>query len=261
MTNANTRYTALITGASSGIGLELAKCFAGHGFDLVLTARTQKALEKVADDCRQQWGVNAVVIAKDLGQPAAPREIFDELKNKNITVDALVNNAGFGTHGRFDKIDFDLEINMLQVNVIALTALTKLFVDGMIARRRGWILNVSSTAAFQAGPLMAVYFATKAFVQSFSEAIAVELAEFDIKVTALCPGPTPTGFQKRAGFGETNILRNRKRDVAKVARAGFNALMAGKLLIVPGLQNKLLADATRFAPRKWGAKVAKKFNE
>jgi short-subunit dehydrogenase len=172
-----------------------------------------------------------------------------------------VNNAGFGTHGRFDQIDFAREMDMLQVNVVALSALTKLFVDEMIQRRRGWILNVSSTAAFQAGPLMAVYFASKAYVQSFSEALAVELKEFGIHVTALCPGPTPTGFQKRAGFGETNILRSRKRDVAKVARAGYDAVMAGKLLVVPGLQNKLLADATRFAPRRWAAQVAKKFNE
>jgi len=191
--------TALITGATSGIGLELASLAAQDRHDLVLVARQRERLESVGRGLAEEYGVRVSVLPKDLSDPSTPPQIGRDLAARGIAVDVLVNNAGFGVYGLFAETEIDRELEMIQVNVVALTHLTKLILAGMLARRLGRILNVASTAAFQPGPLMAVYYATKAYVLSFSEALANETAGTGVTVTTLCPGPTPTGFAERAG--------------------------------------------------------------
>src|SRR5215207_6130989 len=181
------KMTALVTGASGGIGEELARLFAADGHDLVLLARSRDKLARLSEELAGKHGVGARVVAADLARPEAPREIFEELKGAGVTVDALVNNAGFGSYGLFAETDAKSELDLLQVNVVALTHLSKLFLPGMIARRRGYLMQVASTAAFQPGPLMAVYYASKAYVLSFSEALANECAGTGVVVSALCP--------------------------------------------------------------------------
>ncbi|HZC76160.1 MAG TPA: SDR family oxidoreductase, partial [Ktedonobacterales bacterium] len=190
--------TALVTGASSGIGEELARLFARDGYDLVLVARGKTQLEALAAELRQRHGVSLTVLATDLAQPAAAQAIYDELTRAGITVDVLVNNAGYATYGSFTEIPAETELAMLQVNMAALTHLCKLFLPPMVRRGSGRVLNVASTAAFQPGPLMAAYYASKAYVLSLSEALANELRGTGVTVTALCPGPTRSGFQSRA---------------------------------------------------------------
>ena len=248
---ANFGKTALITGASSGIGYEFTRLFAKGGYDLVLVARSEKQLRELAKELEEKFGVSVKIIVKDLSQASAPGEVFNEVELEGITVDALVNNAGFATSGMFAEIDLEAELQEMQLNMVTLTHLTKLFLGGMLQRRRGKILNVASTAAFQPGPLMAVYYATKAYVLSFSEALANELRGTGVTVTALCPGATASGFQERAGIGNTRLISGRKiMDSARVARVGYRALMRGKTVVIPGFMNKLLAEMVRFAPRK-----------
>ena len=243
--------TALITGASSGIGYELTRLFAKDGYDLVLVARSEKQLVELAKELQEKFGVAVRVMVKDLSQASAPEEVFNELQQEGVTVDVLVNNAGFATSGLFAEIDLEAELQEMQLNMVTLTHLTKLFLPGMLQRRRGKILNVASTAAFQPGPLMAVYYATKAYVLSFSEALANELRGTGVSVTVLCPGATTSGFQARAGIENTRLISGRKiMDAARVARVGYRALMRGKTVVIPGLMNKILAEAVRFAPRK-----------
>ena len=243
--------TALITGASSGIGLELAKRFARDGFSLVLTARSIDKLNQLASRLKAQYGVAVRVIMKDLAKPEAPEEIFQELNRAGISVDILVNNAGFGSYGFFQKLDLARELKIIQVNITALTHLTKLFLPGMIEKRRGKILNVASTAAFQPGPLMAVYYATKAFVLSFSEAIANELKGTGVTVTCLCPGPTRSGFQEMAAIENVKIVKAGMMSSEEVAEIGYRALLQGKAVAVAGLRNKILTFLVRFGPRSW----------
>ncbi|MCA9929933.1 MAG: SDR family oxidoreductase, partial [Anaerolineales bacterium] len=197
------KQTALITGASGGIGYELARKIAQQGHNLVVVARSESKLMKLAQDFNKQFGVNVTVMVKDLAQSAAPDEIYNELQANEIDVDILVNNAGFASYGLFHELDRQKELNMMQVNMVALTHLTHLFLPGMVERGYGRILNIASTAAFQPGPLMAVYYATKAYVLSFSEAIANELDGTGVTVTALCPGPTESGFQARAAMEDS----------------------------------------------------------
>ena len=243
--------TALVTGASSGIGLELAKLLAREGHDLVLVARRREALEELARELAVKHGVAARVIAKDLTAPDSTAEIFDELETERIPVDILVNNAGLGLHGRFWETDLDRQLAVIQVNIVALTALTGRFLPGMVARGRGRIVNVASTAAFQPGPYMAVYYATKAYVLSFSEALAQELSDTGVTVTALCPGPTVTEFQAAAGLEDTLLFRGPLvMDAAKVARAGWAGAKRGKRVVIPGLANKLIKETVRFSPRR-----------
>lgn len=260
--NASTdrRPVALITGASTGIGYELAKVFAAQGHDLILTARNKDKLREVAEEC-ERLGVRALVVAADLALPDAPRSIYDGLRSQSLEVDVLVNNAGFGTHGEFARIDADADLQLLQVNIVALTYLTKLFLPDMIARRRGKILNVASTAAFQPGPIMATYYASKAYVLSFSEAIAVECRPYGITVTALCPGPTLTEFQKRAGTESSRLFRKAARDASTVARAGYRGLMRGRRIVVPGVGNRVLAGLVPFVPRRLVTRITRRFNE
>lgn len=245
------RQTALVTGASGGIGWELARAFAAGGYDLVLVARSAGKLEQLAGELRDRHGVAVRVLAKDLTAPGAPDEIFQELEGAVVAVDALVNNAGFATFGPFAGTDLASELEEIQLNVVTLTHLTKRFLPGMLARRRGGILNVASTAAFQPGPQMAVYYATKAYVLSFSEALAEELRGSGVTVTALCPGPTATGFQARAEMQDSGLFTGplKVMDAAAVARAGYEGFRKGKRIVIPGLVNKLGVQSVRVSPR------------
>lgn len=248
--------TALITGASSGIGLELARLFAADKWDVALVARSEGKLNELAAELP---GITAHVIPTDLAQPDAPARIIDALHG--VEIHALVNNAGFGLGGEFAKTDLNAELEMIQVNVTALTHLTKLVLPQMIARHRGAILNVASTAAFQPGPLMAVYYATKAYVLSFSEAIADELRNSGVTVTALCPGPTDTGFASVAGTGSTMLFKmKRPADSKSVAQAGYEGMKSGKRIIIPGVTNKLLAQSIRVSPRRLVTAIVRKMN-
>ncbi|MBZ5609654.1 MAG: SDR family oxidoreductase [Acidobacteriia bacterium] len=247
--------TALITGASTGIGLELARVFAREGYALILVARNQKRLEQIAAELKP---ASVQVIAKDLSLPDAPQEIHRIAPN----VDVLVNNAGFGVYGKFTGTSLSEELNMMQLNITVPVILTKLYLAGMLARRSGRILNVASTAAFQPGPLMSIYYATKAFLLSFSEAIGNELEGSGVTVTALCPGPTATEFQERSKIQNAALVKDRKiMDARTVAEAGYRALMAGKPVVIPGVMNKLLAQSIRVSPRSMVTKIVRKLQE
>jgi uncharacterized protein len=247
--------TALITGASGGIGLELARVFAEQGYALVLLARNRERLNEIAAELKP---TPVQVFAKDLALVGAPEGIYREVPK----VDVLVNNAGYGVYGRFAETPLDDELGMLQLNMTALVVLTKLYLPAMLAAKNGKILNVASTAAFQPGPLMALYYATKAFVLSFSEAIGSELEGTGVTVTALCPGPTATGFQARSKVEKSRLFQRMKvMDARTVAEAGYRGLMAGKPVVIPGLMNKLLAQSVRFSPRSLVTKIARKMQE
>lgn len=219
------KKTVLITGASGGIGLELAKVFAWEHAPLILVARNLEVLNKLAVELRNEFSIEVHVIAKDLAHPHAAKEIAEYLHTHNLKVDVLVNNAGLGQYGLFAETDAKEEADMMQVNMIALTQLTKLILPGMIERKSGKILNVASTAAFQAGPLMAVYYASKAYVLSFSEALANELEGSGVTVTVLCPGPTESGFQKRARMEGVKLFDAVVMDARTVAEVAYRGLM------------------------------------
>ena len=256
------RKTALITGGSGGIGLELAKVLARNGFDIVLVARKRDTLEAAAGQLEGKFNITAHVFAADLRREEAPQAIFDFLRNENIPVEILVNNAGFGLGGEFAETDINRELEMIQVNIAALTQLTKLFLPAMIKRRSGRILNVASTAAFQPGPLMSVYYASKAYVLSFSEALAEELRDTGVTVTALCPGPTKTDFASTAKVGHSRLFTLfGVADAASVAEFGYQSMMQGKRVAIPGVRNKLVAEGHRFFPRALLTKVARMAQE
>ncbi len=256
------RPTALVTGGSGGIGLELAKVLARNDFDLVLVARKRDSLEAAAGQLEGKFAVKAHVFAADLRRADAPQAIFDFLQNENIPIEVLVNNAGFGLSGEFSETELQRELEMIQVNIAALTHLTKLFLPPMIKRKSGRVLNVASTAAFQPGPLMAVYYATKAYVLSFSEALSEELRNSGVTVTALCPGPTHTSFADAAEMRNSRLFNTFGiADAADVAKYGFDAMMHGKRLAIPGVRNKVIAQANRIAPRALSAKIARMMQE
>ncbi|MCM0590256.1 MAG: SDR family oxidoreductase [Gloeotrichia echinulata IR180] len=258
----NRKPTALITGASGGIGYELAKLFAQDSYNLVLVARTEQKLTQIANDFKQKFGTQSKVIAKDLSLSTAPEEIFTELQEASIKVDVLVNNAGFATYGLFHETDITAELQMLQVNVVCLTHLTKLFVKDMVQQGSGKILNLASTAAFQPGPLMAVYYASKAYVLSFSEAIANELEGTGVSVTVLCPGPTESGFQQRAAMEDSKLVSGQKiMDAETVAKIGYRSLLENKTVVIPGVKNKILAESVRFTPRKLVTKLVRSMQD
>jgi uncharacterized protein len=253
---------ALITGASTGLGREFARLCARDGYDLVLIARSLPQLEQLAVEIRQNTNRAVRVIEKDLSIPDAAREVFDELTSAGLTLELLINNAGFGLVGRFWELDESQQMQMVQLNVGALTHLTRLFLPGFVQRRSGQILNVASTAAFQPGPLMAVYYATKAYVVSFSEALHNESRDYGVVVTALCPGPTKTEFDKRAGGTNTKLFKGKNvMDAKAVAQIGLAALKARKPLVVAGRINTAMAFLTRFAPRQLAASMARRFQE
>jgi short-subunit dehydrogenase len=244
-----TRERVLVTGASSGIGLELAERFAADGSDLVLVARSENRLAELAAGLRQRHGVEVRVEPLDLRQPAAPRELFERLDGDRIEIDVLVNNAGFGERGSVANLDLQRQLDMVQVNVAAVTALTRLFLPGMIERNRGGVLNVGSTAGFQPGPYMTVYYATKAFVLSFSEGLHEELKGTQVRVSCLAPGPTTTGFAAAAHMTDSRLFRLGAMTAARVARAGHDGFRRGRAVVVPGLRNRFLISTARFSPR------------
>jgi short-subunit dehydrogenase len=244
------RSVAVVTGASSGIGLELSRVLANDQHDLVIVAQHPERLAQVARDIATQYGVRVVDLAADLSDPEAARHIERELRREGLTPAVLVNNAGFALRGAFADLDLGRQLQMIQVNIHALTHLTGLLLPGMLARRSGRVLNVASTAAFQPGPLMAVYYASKAYVLSFSEALAEETRGSGVTVTALCPGPTATGFEKRAGLEGTRLFDGPVMGAAAVARYGYDAMRRGTRVAIPGWRNRLMARAVRFVPRE-----------
>lgn len=249
----------LITGASSGIGLELAREFARNDHDLVIVARSGDRLREIADGFTGEYGVSVEVIVKDLTLPDAPSEVYREVKGRGVEVDVLVNNAGIGTYGAFHETDLEEELTLVELNVLAVTHLTKLFLEDMVERGSGRILNVASSAAFQPGPLMATYYASKAYVLSFSEAVDEELRGTDVSVTALCPGPVDTEFQDRAEMQESGIAQNLTTP-ERVAEAGYKGVMRGKTVVIPSLKFRLLELLVRVSPRNLVRRVTKRLN-
>jgi uncharacterized protein len=257
------RGLALVTGASSGIGWELAKLLAEDGYDLALVARGKK-LPSLAKELEAAFSIRAAVVTADLAKPDAAGRVLAEAAKRmaGAPIDVLVNCAGLGTHGKFAESDLARELESIAVNVTALTALTKGVLPSMVERKTGKILNVASTAAFQPGPLMAVYYATKAYVLSFSEAIANELDGTGVTVTALCPGPTETEFQKRAGVEKTALFQGPLvMDARRVAKAGYAGLKRGKRLVIPGVLNRLMVQVVRLSPRRMVTAAARRIQE
>lgn len=252
------RTTVLITGASAGLGLELARLAAKDGHDVVLVARSEDRLRALAEELTKLHGVEATVLAADLAEPSAPARIFEGCKGRNV--DVLFNNAGFGSNGAFLDLDLQHELNMVQVNVTALVALTHLFAAPMRARGRGRICNVASTAGFQPGPYMATYYATKAFVVSFSEAIEHELAGAGVTVTTYCPGATHTEFGQRAGNDKTALFKAGVASAVEVAEDAYRATMQGKGLTIHGAKNRLMMESLRISPRSVVRAIAAKLN-
>jgi len=253
--------TALITGASSGIGLELAHLFARDGYRLVLLARNRNTLRQIGDDLQARYSVTVRIAPKDLAHPATPAELYQELQEAGIVLDVLVNNAGFGLAGAFQGTDWNKEAEMMQVNMVAVTHLTKLFLP-QIRAREGKILNVASTAAFQPGPFMSVYYASKAYLLSFSEALAEEMEGTGVSVTCLCPGPVKTNFQRRAYLEGTPMVNSPLMvDVREVARLGYEGMKQGKRIVIPGWKNLVGVEMLRISPRRIVTRVVRKLQE
>jgi short-subunit dehydrogenase len=251
--------TVLVTGASSGIGLHLAHEFAKHGHPLVLVAPVESELREIAAHMKNTHGVEAHVIAKDLEQPSAAQEIFEELAGRGTHVDILVNNAGHGFHGKWWEQPIEQDLSMVRLNIEAVLRLTKFFLPPMLSRGRGRILNVASVAGFQPGPLLGTYAATKAFVLSWSEALAVELEETPISVTALCPGATDTDFFEKAGAENIKAVHSSNFMAPQdVAKTGYEALMKEELFVVPGGMNKVNIAARRILPVETQAHMTQK---
>ncbi len=241
--------TVLITGASNGFGEEFAKLFAKDGYNLVLVARSEEKLKQIGYGLQDAYGLEKVcVITSDLSRPESPEEIYEELKREGVNVDVLVNNAGVGVHGEFEFTDLEREVDMLQLNIVTLVKLTKLFLPDMRMRGEGKILNVASVVSFMPAPLMAIYGATKAFVLSFSEAIANELKGSGITVTALCPGASDTDFFNKADAENSRAANGSLSNPEDVAKDGYKALMNGELKVVSGLMNKVQAAASNIIP-------------
>jgi short-subunit dehydrogenase len=252
----------LITGASSGIGLELARCFAADKSNLILVARTTEALESLAKELRKKFSVVVQVLTADLADDSSPRRIFEEVQGRGLTVDVLVNNAGFGLHGEFTSLPLARQLDMVRVNVNALVELTGLFLPGMIERRRGGILNVGSVAGYFPGPRMTVYFSTKAFVRSFSDGLVEELRGTGVTVTNLAPGPTETNFSAVARSHYRRKAQTPKKSAASVALAGYQGFRAGQTVVIPGSQSWLLAHiVAKFLPRAFIRRLVGKYNQ
>jgi len=261
-TSPRVRTTALITGASMGIGLELAREFAARGHDLVLVARHRDALEATAGALEGKFGISATVIPADLSDIEASQTLFDTLQSQGVHAEYLVNNAGFGLGGEFVDSDLDRELDMIQVNISAVVSLTKLFLPHMIRQKSGRIMQVASTAAFQPGPLMSVYYASKAFVLSFSQALAEELRDTGVTVTALCPGPTATNFAETAGMSNSRLFANAGVASADdVARYGYAAMMRGERIAIPSIRDRIMVQTQRLAPRTMVTRIVRKLQE
>ena len=243
------KQRALITGGSVGIGAALADVFAGHGHDLILVSRNREKLEARGRAIHDRFGIDVVCLPEDLTDPQGSRRLYDTVAGRGLDVHYLVNNAGVGVYGKFATTDLDAELKMIQLNVTSVVGLTKRFLPAMIARRGGRILNVASMAAFLPGPWMSVYYATKAFLLSFSQAIDYELKPNGITVTTLCPGPTESEFKVRAGSERSQLFDAFVMDAPRVARVGYDAMMKGKAVAIPGVRNKLIPLAVRVTPR------------
>ncbi|MFS0868776.1 SDR family NAD(P)-dependent oxidoreductase [Paenibacillus xylanilyticus] len=249
--------TVLITGASRGIGKELADRFAKERFNLVLVARSEEKMVSLAKEFQIRYGVQVTVIAKDVALPGVPEDIYEELSEKGIVVNYLVNNAGFGLYGEFLDSQLEQEMNMIDINIKALTTMTKVFLPDMVKANAGGVLNVASLVSFFPGPLMAVYYATKAYVLSFTEALENELSGTGVTVSALCPGPTATSFIDHAGLTSSKLLDRGVMEVSQVANEGYRKFMQGKTLIIPGRRNQFMALLPRLLPRRLMTHVVK----
>lgn len=244
------RPVALITGASSGIGKAMAEQFARDGHDVVLVARSVEAMRLQAVELERRYATTVTVIGADLQTDEGTAALHAQVKQRGITISALVNNAGFGLFGDFAQSPLAPELNMMRLNMNAVVVLTKLFLPDLLSTR-GKVLNTASTAAFQPGPYMAVYYATKAFVLSFSEALAEELSGTGVTVTTLCPGPTASGFQDRADMHASALVRGKRLPTAEaVAAAGYRAMQTGRRVVIPGCLNWMMAQSVRFTPRR-----------
>ncbi|GIM28907.1 short-chain dehydrogenase [Clostridium polyendosporum] len=254
------KHYTLITGATSGIGYELTMLFGKDNHNLILVGRDKERLKKIQQRLNEDFNIDVIILKKDLTFEDDVEEIISFVEKNNLIVDNLINNAGVGSFGYFHEVDSKKDLDMIKVNIYALTRLTKYFLQKMIDRNNGGILNVASTAAFQPGPIMSVYYATKAYVLSLTEAIQEEVREKGIKVTALCPGPVATEFQRRANVKKSELTKGYMMDAKIVARIGYKGFMNGKTLIIPGFKNKILIQSLRVLPRKFVRKIIKRVN-
>lgn len=256
------KNVALITGASSGIGKELAYCHAETGSDMVLVARSMDKLETLKSELESKYGVQVKVISKDLTLPDSPKAIYDEIATQGIEINYLINNAGFGGHGKFHERPWEKDLAMINLNITALTALTRFFLPEMVERNSGKILNVSSTASFMPGPLQAVYFATKAYVTFFSNALSEELHDTHVTVTNLMPGATETEFAKTSGMDKTDLFDN-TASAKSVAKDGYEGMLQGKLDVISGLttSRKIMMKMIPFTPKKMILKQIRQMQE
>lgn len=257
-----TNKVALITGASTGIGKEFAYIHAKRGGDLIVVARRKDKLEALKKDLESKYGISVMVIEKDLSQLSAPKEIYNEVRKSNINVDYLINNAGFGGRGKFHEREWEQDLTMINLNITALTALTRLFLPDFVTRNKGKILNVSSTASLMPGPLQAVYYATKAYVTFFSNALAEELHDTNVTVTNLMPGATETEFAKVSGMDKTSLF-NKTFSARGVAEDGYNAMLKGKLDIITGVSGsqKMMMSMVPLIPKKMMLKQIRQMQE
>jgi len=257
-----TKKVALITGASTGLGKEFAIIHAKNGDDVIIIARSEEKLQELKKELEAKYAVNVLVIARDLSQPNAPKEIYDEVKAAGLEIDYLVNNAGFGGIGKFHEREWKNDLSMINLNIVALTALTRFFLPDFVKRNSGKILNVSSTASLLPGPLQAVYYATKAYVTSFSNALAEELSDTQITVTALLPGATETEFGKVSGMDKTSMFQ-KTANASIVAQNGFEAMMKGKLNVISGMttSQKIMMKMVPIIPKKMLLKTVRKMQE
>lgn len=253
----NTTGTALITGASSGIGMELCRILARNHYALILVARNRDKMDRFSKELSQLSGASVDFIAQDLSSAGVGQDVFKAATAISKNIDILINNAGVGLFGSFADTSLARELEMIHLNITTLTELTKLFLPSMLKKGHGKILNVASTAAFQPGPLMAVYYATKAYVLSFSEAIAEELRGTGVTVTTLCPGPTDTGFKEAAKLEESKLFKTGVMSAATVAEAAYKGMMKGTRIVIPGATNWILVESVRFLPRHLVTKIVK----
>lgn len=253
--------TVLITGSSGGIGLELARLHAEHHDNLILIARNKLKLDELRDELEKKFSISVITIGKDITLPGAVDEISDEIRMRNLFVSILINNAGIGDIGLFAESDSSKILNMINLNITALTLLTKAFLPEMIARGNGRILNIASTAAFQAGPTMSVYFASKAYVLHFSEALHNEVVNVGVTVTALCPGSTESGFYAAAMRDSNRLKKRNLKSAREIAEYGYKSMMKGKRIAIPGMKNKIMIFSVRFIPRSLATWAARKIEE
>jgi uncharacterized protein len=253
------KQTALVTGASGGIGEDLARELAARQYNLVLVARSANKLEALGHELRQKHGIESTVISMDLSAPDAAERLNRELETRQLSIDVLVNNAGFGDYGEFWTLEANKTAQMLHLNITTLTMLTRALLPGMVARKRGKILNVASTAAFMPGPLMSVYYASKNYVLALSEGLSEELAGTGVTVTALCPGPVVTGFQTQAAMQDSKLVSNKSTMMTseEVAKQGIAALERGQRVVIPGFMNQILALVPRWVPRAFVPGIVK----